>query len=62
MDKENNKKSKYDLIWDSFLPFYLQYYWVKNCNDKWSLAWFHGERIKWMELYESGKIKRSPKN
>ena len=55
-------KNKKDKIWDSFLPFYLQYYWHKNWNDEWSIAWYHGPRIKWMELYESGKIKRSPKN
>ena len=56
-------KNKKDKIWDSFLPFYLQYYWHKNWNNEWSIAWYHGPRIKWMELYnESGKIKRRPAN
>ena len=55
-------KNKKDKIWDSFLPFYLQYYWHKNWNDKWSIAWYNGPRIEWMELYESGKIKKRPAN
>jgi hypothetical protein len=55
-------KNKKDKIWDSFLPFYLQYYWHKNWNDEWSLAWYNGPRIEWMELYESGKIKKRPTN
>ena len=62
MDKKNSKKNEQTLGWDSFLPFYLQYYWVKNWNDEWSLAWYNGPRIKWMELYESGKIKKRPTN
>jgi hypothetical protein len=62
MDKKNPKKNEQDLIWESFLPLYLQYYWEQNRENKWSLTWYHGPRIKWMELYESGKIKRRPAN
>ena len=61
MDKKRSKKNEQNLIWDSFLPFYLQYYWIKDCYDEWSLAWYNGPRIEWMELCnESGKIKRPP--
>ena len=61
MDKKNNEKNEQDLGWDSFLPFYPQYYWHKNWLNEWTIAWYNGPRIEWMELYnESGKIKRPP--
>ena len=59
MDKKNNKKNKQDLIFKK--PFVSQYYWNKNWLNEWSMAFYYGPRIKWMELYnESGKIKRPP--
>ena len=60
MDKKNNEKNEQDLGWGSFLPFYLQYYWHRNWLNEWTIAWYHGPRIEWMELYESGKIKKRP--
>ena len=62
MDRKNNEKNEQDLGGDSFLPFYSQYYWHKNWENKWSIAWYYGPRIEWMELCnESGKIKRRTK-
>ena len=62
MDRKNNEKNAQELGWDSFLPIYSQYYWHKNCENKWSIAWNYGPRIEWMELCnESGKIKRRTK-
>ena len=61
MDKKNNEKNEQDLGWDSLLPFYSQYFWHKNWLNEWTIAWYNGPRIEWMELYnESGKIKRPP--
>ncbi len=55
-------KNKKDKIWDSFLPFYLQYYWVKNWHDEWSIAWYHGPRIEWMNLVKEKKNGRLQKS
>ena len=43
--------------WDSFLPFYLQWYWTTDWLDKKCKAWYHGPRIKWMKLAREKKNK-----
>ena len=58
MDKKNPKKNEQNLIFKKH--FVSQYYWHKNWLNEWSMAFYYGPRIKWMELYESGKIKKRP--
>ena len=60
VDRKNNEKNEQDLIFKK--PFVSQYYWNKNWLNEWSMAFYYGPRIKWMQLYESGKIKRPPTN
>ena len=43
--------------WDGFLPFYLQWYWTTNWLDEKCKAWYHGPRIKWMNLVKERKKK-----
>jgi hypothetical protein len=43
--------------WDSFLPFYLQWYWSTNWLNEKSKAWYYGPRIKWMKLAKGEKKK-----
>ena len=52
MLKLKDKKTKKD--WDSFLPFYLQWYWQTAKMHPYikSKAFYHGPRIKWMNLSE----------
>ena len=52
---EREKDAEMSRAWDSFLPFYLQYYWQKNCNDEWTKSYYHGPRIKWMKLVKKEK-------
>ena len=55
---EREKDAEMSRIWDSFLPFYSQYYWHKNWNDEWTMAYYHGPRIKWMKLIKEKKNER----
>ena len=55
--KTKNKKG-----WDSFLPFYSQWYWTTNWEDKKSKAWYHGPRIEWMNLVKEKKNGRLQKS
>ena len=41
--------------WDSFLPFYLQWYWTRDWLGRKTKAWYHGPRIKWMKLVKEKK-------
>ena len=41
--------------WDSFLPFYSQWYWTKDWLNRKTKAWYHGPRIKWMKLVKEKK-------
>ena len=43
--------------WDSFLPFYLQWYWTRDWLGRKTKAWYHGPRIKWMNLVKEKKKK-----
>ena len=45
--------------WDSFLPFYLQWYWDTNWENKKYKAWYHGPRIEWMNLYKNERANGS---
>ena len=57
-----NKKEKMDKIWNSFLPFYSQWYWTTDWLNKKCKAWYHGPRIDWMYLMEeSGQEKDTNK-
>ena len=55
--KIKNKKG-----WDSFLPFYLQWYWDTNWENKKYKAWYHGPRIEWMNLVKEKKNGRLQKS
>ena len=48
--KTKNKKTQMEKDWDSFLPFYSQWYWTHNNDGTKSKAWYHGPRIDWMYL------------
>ena len=50
---EQKKQVKKD--WDGFLPFHLQWYWTRDWLDKKCKAWYHGPRIKWMNLVKEKK-------
>ena len=56
-------KSK-DKTWDSFLPFYSQWYWQESkiYPYKKSKAWYHGARIEWMNLVKEKKNGRLQKS
>ena len=54
-------KSK-DKTWDSFLPFYSQWYWDTNWENKKYKAWYHGPRIEWMNLVKEKKNGRLQKS
>ena len=53
-----NKKEKMDKIWNSFLPFYSQWYWSTDWLNKKCKAWYHGPRIDWMYLMEESEQKK----
>ena len=48
--KKKNKKTQMEKDWDSMLPFYSQWYWITDWENKKSKAWYHGPRIDWMYL------------
>ena len=48
--------------WDSFLPFYSQWYWTTDWEDKKCKAWYHGPRIEWMNLVKEKKNGRLQKS
>ena len=52
-EMEQKKQIKKD--WDGFLPFYLQWYWTRDWLDKKCKAWYHGPRVKWMNLVKEKK-------
>ena len=52
-EMEQKKQMKKD--WDGFLPFHLQWYWTRDWLDKKCKAWYHGPRIKWMNLVKEKK-------
>ena len=52
---EREKDAEMSRIWDSFLPFYSQWYWNVNWENKKSKAWYHGPRIEWMKLVKEKK-------
>ena len=43
--------------WDSFLPFYLQWYWTRDWLNKKCKAWYHGPLIDWMHLVDTNEKK-----
>ena len=57
----SKSKTKTEKGWDSFLPFYLQWYWITNWENKKSKAWYHGPRIEWMNLVKEKKNGRLQK-
>jgi len=60
--KEKEKKKKKG-GWESFMPFYSQWYWTTNWLHEKTKAWYHGPRIKWMflERWEKKQIAREKK-
>ena len=51
-----------DKDWDSFLPFYTQWYWTTNWEKKKVKALYHGPRIEWMHLVKEKKNGRLQKS
>ena len=47
--------------WDSFLPFYSQWYWTRNWLDKKCKAFYNGPRIDWMHLTDTNEKKDTNK-
>ena len=58
------KDKKYKKDWDSFLPFYSQWYWqtAKMHPYRKSKAYYHGPRIEWMNLVKEKKNGRLQKS
>ena len=52
---EREKDGEMSRIWDSFLPFYFQWYWDTNWLGKKYKAWYNGPRIEWMKLVKEKK-------
>ena len=52
---EREKDAKMSRTWDSFLPFYSQWYWDTNWLGKKYKAWYNGPRIEWMKLVKEKK-------
>ena len=53
--------TKEDKTWDSFLPFYSQWYWDTDWEDKKYKAFYHGPRIEWMHLVKTNEKKDTNK-
>ena len=53
--QEMEQKKQVKKGWDEFMPFYLQWYWTRDWLDKKCKAWYHGPRIKWMNLVKEKK-------
>ena len=51
-----------DKVWDSFLPFYSQWYWTTDLEHKKVKAFYHGPRIEWMHLVKEKKNGRLQKS
>ena len=53
-----------DKIWDSFLPFYSQWYWQTSNIHPYekSKAFYHGPRIEWMNLVDTNEKKDTKKD
>ena len=63
MQKLKTKKQiEMDKVWDSFLPFYTQWYWTTNWENKKVKALYHGPRIEWMHLVKEKKNGRLQKS
>ena len=43
---------KIDEDWDSFIPFYSQWYWTRDWLNQKCKALYYGPRIDWMYLME----------
>ena len=52
---EREKDAKMSRIWDSFLPFYSQWYWDTDWLGKKYKAIYYGPRLDWMNLTEEKK-------
>jgi|TARA_R110002020_G_scaffold240326_1_gene453113 hypothetical protein len=53
------KKKTQKEIWDSFLPFYSQWYWTTNWLNEKCKAWYHGPRCEWMHLLKEEKKEKN---
>ena len=53
--QEMEQKKQVKKGWERFLPFYLQWYWTRDWLDRKTKAWYHGPRIKWMNLVKEKK-------
>ncbi len=52
---EREKDAEMSRVWDSFLPFYSQWYWGTNWLGKKYKVWYNGPRIEWMNLVKEKK-------
>ena len=55
LEMESKKQTSVKKVWESFMPFYLQWYWTRDWLDKKCKAWYHGPRVKWMNLVKEKK-------
>ena len=53
----NKSKKQIKKVWESFLPFHLQWYWSKDWLNRRYKAWYHGPRIELMNLVKEKKKK-----
>ena len=57
------KKQTQKEIWESFMPFYSQWYWTTNWLNEKCKAFYHGPRCEWMKLasWEKKQIAKEKK-
>ena len=51
-EKEKIKKQK---RWEDYMPFYSQWYWMRDWLGNKCKAFYHGPRLKWMKLNKDEK-------
>ena len=55
LEMESKKQTPVKKVWDSFLPFHLQWYWTRDWLDRKTKSWYYGPREKWMKLVKEKK-------
>ena len=51
-EKEKIKKQK---TWEDYMPFYSQWYWMRDWLGNKCKAFYHGPRLRWMKLNKDEK-------
>ena len=60
-ERKKKEKQEKEKRWEDFMPFYAQWYWTRDWLNRKTKAWYHGPRIKWMNLFKEKKRKKKEK-